>query len=102
MRSVEYAQQMGKQIYVLPHRLRESAATRQMLSEGKAIAIDDIDSFVAHISQKGRNKVEDTPFLAFCRNNPTYDEVVGKFPSEIFEAELSGLIEVRNGRVSVG
>ncbi|MFY9141649.1 DNA-processing protein DprA [Sulfuricurvum sp.] len=102
MRSVEYAQQMGKQIYVLPHRLRESAATRLLLSEGKAIAIDDIDSFVAHVSQKGRHKAEDTPFLAFCRNHPTYDEVVVKFPGEIFEAELSGLIEVRNGRVYVG
>jgi DNA processing protein len=101
MRSVEYALEMGKQIYVLPHRLRESAATRQLLSEGKAIAIDDIDIFVADMSQKGRNALDDTPLLAFCRTNPTYDEVVVKFPKEIFEAELSGLIEVRNGRVAV-
>jgi DNA processing protein len=101
MRSVEYALEMGKPIYVLPHRIHESAATRQLIREGRANAIDDIDVFVAHISQKGRNAIEDTPFIAFCRNNPTYEEVVGKFPSEIFEAELSGIIDVRNGRVAV-
>ncbi len=101
MRSVEYALEMGKRIYVLPHRLRESTATRQLLAEGKATAIDEIDLFVAQVSQKGRNAIEDTPFLAFCRNAPTYEEVMSKFPSEIFEAELNGSIEVRNGRVSV-
>lgn len=101
MRSVEYALAMGKPIYVLPHRLRESSATRQLVSEGKANAIDDIDLFVAHMSQKGKNSIEDTPFIAYCRTNPTYDETVSRFPNEIFEAELSGAIEVRNGRVCV-
>ena len=99
MRSVEYALAMKKLIYVLPHRLRESAATRQLLREGKAEAIDDIDIFVALVSQKGRNAIDDSPFFAFCRNAPTYEEVLAKFPKEIFEAELNGLIEVRNGRV---
>lgn len=101
MRSVEYAQQMGKPIYVIPHRLHESTGTRQLLGEGKATAIDDIDRFVARISQRGVNAINDTPFLALCRTNPTYEEVVSKFPEEIFEAELGGAIEVRNGRVSV-
>jgi DNA processing protein len=101
MRSVEYALAMGKPIYVLPHRLRESSATRQLVSEGKASAIDDIDLFVAQMSQKGKNSIEDTPFIAYCRTNPTYDETVSMFPNEIFEAELSGIIEVRNGRVCV-
>lgn len=101
MRSVEYALEMGKAIYVLPHRLRESTATRQLAAEGKACAIDDIDHFVASMSQKGKNSIDDTPFIAYCRTNPTYDETVSRFPNEIFEAELSGTIEVRNGRVCV-
>lgn len=101
MRSVEYALSQGKSIYVLPHRLRESTATRQLVSEGKASAIDDIDLFVSHISQKSRNTINDTPFIAYCRSNPIYDEAVVKFPSEVFEAELSGVIEVKKGRVSV-
>lgn len=101
MRSVEYALEMGKSIYVLPHRIRESTATRSLLREGKATAIDDIDLFVAQVSQKGRNAIKDTLFVSFCRTNPTYEEVVAKFPSDIFEAELSGVIEVRNGRVVI-
>lgn len=101
MRSVEYALEMNKLIYVLPHRIHESAATRQLMREGKAIVIDSIDMFVAHISQKGRNAMNDTPFLAFCRTNPIYEEALKCFPGEIFEGELSGVIEVKNGRVYV-
>lgn len=101
MRSVEYALEMGKQIYVLPHRLRESSATRLLLSQGKAIAIEDIDHFVSKISQSCMNAVSDTPFLAFCRTMPTYEEVLMRFPIDVFEAELGGVIEVRNGRVNV-
>lgn len=101
MRSVEYALEMGKAIYVLPHRINESAATRQLVAEGKATAIDNIDRFVAEITQKGKNALEDSPLIAYCRSNPTYEDVLARYPHEIFEAELKGLIEVRNGRVSV-
>ncbi|MDD5716223.1 MAG: DNA-processing protein DprA [Sulfuricurvum sp.] len=102
MRSVEYALEMGKAIYVLPHRIRESEATRKLMSEGKALAIDDIDYFVATMSLKGRLAIEDTPFIAYCRSNPTYEEAINKFPNEVFEGELSGLISVHSGRVFVG
>ncbi len=101
MRSVGYALEMGKQIYVLPHRLRESGGTQRLLAQGKAIAIEDIDSFVATITKTAHNTMSDTPFLAYCRSMPTYEEVIGRFPSEIFEAELSGVIDVVNGRVIV-
>lgn len=101
MRSVEYALEMGKQIYVLPHRLRESEGTHHLLAQGKAIAIENIDTFVTHISKTARNAIADTPFLAFCRTSPSYEEVMAKFPCEIFEAELSGRVDVRNGRVIV-
>ncbi|KFN38860.1 MAG: DNA polymerase III [Sulfuricurvum sp. MLSB] len=101
MRSVEYALQMGKPIYVLPHRLRESMATHRLVAEGKATAIEDIDCFVAQVSRVSHQAITDTPFIAFCRKAPTYEEAMAKFPSEIFEAELSGAVEVRNGRVNV-
>lgn len=101
MHSAEFALSMGKPIYVLPHRLRESAATRQLVQEGKATAIDEIDRFVALISQKARNTLNDSPFIAYCRNHPIYDDALRQFPREIFEAELTGSIEIRNGRVCV-
>jgi len=101
MRSVEYALEMGKQIYVLPHRIRESEGTHRLLAQGKAIAIEKIDTFVAMISKSTQNLLQDTPFIAYCRMTPTYEEVIARFPGEIFEAELMGIIEVRNGRVAV-
>ena len=101
MRSVDYALEMGKQIYVLPHRIRESEGTHRLLVQGKAVAIEDIDYFVTMISKTTKNVITDTPFLAFCRTSPSYEEVLKSFPSEIFEAELMGTIDVRNGRVIV-
>lgn len=101
MRSVEYALAMGKPIYVLPHRLNESAATRMLVREGKAIAIDDVDEFVSIVRGKESPVAEESPFIAFCRSIPTYEEALSAFPAEIFEAELCGTIEVRNGRVIV-
>lgn len=101
MRSVDYALEMGKQIYVLPHRIRESEGTHRLLAQGKATAIENIDDFVAHISKKALNGIADTPFLAFCRTLPSYEEVMEKYPKEIFEAELNGIVDVRNGRVMV-
>ncbi|MDP3266569.1 MAG: DNA-processing protein DprA [Sulfuricurvum sp.] len=101
MRSVEYALEMGKQIYVLPHRIRESEGTHKLLAQKKAIGIENIDDFVAYISKKTLNTIVDTPFIAFCRTFPSYEEVMTKYPKEIFEAELSGIVDVRNGRVVV-
>ncbi|MDP1784025.1 MAG: DNA-processing protein DprA [Sulfuricurvum sp.] len=101
MRSVEYALEMGKQIYVLPHRIRESEGTHHLLSRGEATAIENLDHFVASITKSVKNTINDTLFMAFCRTSPSYEEVMAKFPSEIFEAELGGLIDVRNGRVCV-
>ena len=101
MRSVEYALEMGKKIYVLPHRIRESEGTHRLLAEGKAIAIEEMDTFVSMITKSARNSLQDTPFIAYCRMMPTYEEAISRFPGEIFEAELSGVIEVHNGRVRV-
>ena len=102
MRSVEYALKMGKEIYVLAHRIGESEATNRLLSEGKAKAIYDIDVFVEEFGdKKHRQSKSDDAFLLFCATNPSYDATLAKFPSRLFEAELSGEIEVKNGRVTL-
>jgi len=100
MRSVEYALKMGKKIYVLPHRIGESAGTNLLLKQKKADAIYDIDAFIEKfvcVSQEAKQESDD--FLSFCRKNPSYEEALQKFPSRIFEAELSGEVEVKNARV---
>lgn len=99
MRSVEYALAMGKKIYVLAHRIGESEGTNRLLAEGKAEAIYDIDAFAGTFGMVTSEIDKSDPFILFCAARPTYEEAMSKFPSEIFEAELGGVIEVCNGRV---
>jgi len=97
MRSIEFALKMNKDIYVLPHRLGESSATHKLLAEGKAKAIHNIEEFVLNFSDGISRDSDD--FLEYCQHNPTYEEALKKFPSRVFEAELSGEIEIKNARV---
>ncbi len=97
MRSVEYAQKMGKEIYVLPHRIGESNATNKLLEQGIAKAIYDIDEFVKKFGSVREQKGNE--FLEFCKKNPSYEEALRKFPNRVFEAELNGDIEVINAKI---
>lgn len=99
MRSVEYALEMGKKIYVLPHRISESEGTNGLLSNGKAEAIYDIDTFVGKFGMVNSKIDKSDPFILFCATRPTYEEAVAKFANRVFEAELSGTVVVRNGNI---
>jgi len=99
MRSIEFALKMGKEIFVFPHRLGESSATNELLKEKKAEVIYDIDLFVSRFGNISLNQMPSDDFLEFCKSNPTYDEALANFPQRVFEAELSGEIEVRNALV---
>ena len=105
MRSVEYALKMGKEVFVFPQRLGESDATNQLLAQGKAEAIYDIDAFVTRfggVEDTGVQKtVYDDPFLQLCATSPTYDEALQFDATKLFEYELQGIIEVRNGLVRI-
>jgi DNA processing protein len=99
MRSIEFALEMGKKIYVIPHRLGESSATNWLLQENKAEAIYDIEKFIEKITGKVLpDRVEDE-FLEFCKFSPTYDEALKCYGEKVFEYELDGEIEILNGRV---
>ncbi len=103
MRSVEFALAMEKKIYVLPQRLGESDATNQLVKEGKAEVIYDINEFVSKFAiseiKNDKSLISEDKFTEFCKTNPTYDEAINKYPHRIFEAELSGEIEIQNGIV---
>ena len=101
MRSVEFALKMKKEIFVLPQRIGESEATNQLIEKGKAKVIYDIEKFVLGYVAQDTLHVEniDDEFSMFCLKNPSYDEALLKFPSRIFEAELNGDIEIKNGKV---
>lgn len=98
MRSVEYAQKMGKEIYVLPHRIGESDGTNMLLQKGIAKPIYDIDSFInSYVKEAQPKKTKENIILDFCKTNPTYDEAYLKFGSKLFEYELNGDIKINNG-----
>jgi len=97
MRSVEYAKKMGKEIYVIPHRIGQSNATNRLLEQEDAKAIYNIDNFISKFSNIKEKKYNN--FLEFCKTNPTYEEALNKFPNKVFEAELSAEIEIKHGKI---
>ena len=99
MRSVEYALKMGKEIWVLPHRLDESLGTNQLLLEGKAQIIHDVESFVSRFGQAVESNILKDDFFYFCQGSPTFDETVKKFGDKVYEAELEGVVTIHNGIV---
>lgn len=99
MRSVEYALKMGKEIWVLPHRLDESLGTNKLLLDGKAQLIHDIETFVSRFGQAVESNILKDDFFYFCQRSPTFDETVKKFGDKVYEAELEGVVTIHNGIV---
>jgi len=100
LRSVEFALSMGKKIFTLPHRINESLGTQDLLKEGLAEVIYDIDAFVESLGYTCHEKNEDE-LLEYCKSYPTYDEAVSKFGERVFEYELLGKIKIGNGVISL-
>ena len=99
MRSVEYALKMGREIFVLPHRLGESDGTNRLLQEGKAQAIHDVEAFASRFGTVASTTIERDDFFYFCQSMPTFDQTVEQFGERVYEAELEGLICIENGVV---
>ncbi len=100
LRSAEFALKMGKQIYVLPHRIGDSDGTNSLLEKSLAKPIYNIDNFIAELGYVNSNILDDD-FLIFCSANPTYEETIDKYPTKIFEYELLGKIIVESGIVKL-
>jgi len=102
MRSVEYAQKMGKKIFVLPHRIGESEGTNKLLQDGKASIISDIEAFASSYGKAPKDtSINKDDFFYFCQQNPILDDAVAKFGERIYEAELCGQIIISEGRVKL-
>jgi DNA processing protein len=99
MRSVEYALKMGKEIWVLAHRLDESMGTNQLLLEGKAKVIQNVETFASRFGHAVESEMLKDDFFYFCQRSPTFDETVKKFGDKVYEAELEGSITIHNGIV---
>jgi len=102
IRSAEYAQKMGKTIYVLPHALDRSRGTNRLLAEGKAEPIYDLESFADRfgVAPSDSERIKDS-FFYFCQKHPTLDEAVAAFGNRVYEAELAGEIRIESGRIQI-
>ncbi len=96
MRSVEYALQMGKKIYVLPHRLNESKGTNYLLKENLAEPIYDIEEFANRFKKIEKNEDE---FIEYLKTSPLYENAIKLYGEKILEAELMGEIEIKDAKV---
>ena len=98
MRSAEIAMKYGKKIFVLPHRLEDSLGTNQLLKDGAAQAIYDVDSFA---DMFGEALQESDEVLEFCKSNDSLQDVLARYGDKIYEYELEGKIEIVNMKVIV-
>ncbi len=99
LRSVEYALKMGKKVYVLPHHLGESRGTHDLIVSGDAEVIWDIEAFAAKFGEAVEREVPKDDFFYFCQKMPTLDEALASFGERVYEAELEGVVAIRNGIV---
>ena len=90
MQSARIALELGKPIFVLPHRIGESEGTNALLSTGEAQAIYDVNAFIE--STFGTKIREDDEVLLFCANNPSFEEAYERFGAKIYEYEFEGKI----------
>lgn len=98
--SVNYALKMGKKVYTLPHRINESLGTQELVKKGLIEVIYNIDEFIYNICGTKDALVEDEVLL-FCKNNPSYESAMTKYPNKIFEYELDGKIKIENGKIII-
>ena len=101
MRSAQFALNMGKQIYVLPHRIEDSEGTNDLLKKGQAKAIYDIDEFILQLTGNKNDILQNDEFLEYCKINTSYDDAVQKYHQKVFEYELLGKISIENGHIKV-
>ena len=97
--SVDYALKMGKKVYTLPHRLNESLGTQKLVEKKLIEPIYDIDEFINLLVPKQVKEIQKDEFLLFCETSPLYDEAVYKYSDKVFEYELMGKIEIKNGKI---
>ncbi len=98
VRSIEIAQKLGKKIYVFPHRIGDSLGTDQLLKDGQATVIYDIDKFADLFGEVSQERDE---ILEFCKMHDDFDLIYDKFGDKIYEYELQGKIEIKNLKVIV-
>lgn len=94
--SINYALNMGKKVYTIPHQLGDSLGTQKLLAKGLIEPIFDIDEFLNNFGNIKKEKDEDEIYL---NTNPLYEDALRKLGNKLFEWELEGRFSVENGYI---
>jgi DNA processing protein len=95
LRSFEYAKELGKKVYVLSHRVGESLGTQELLADGLATAITNLDEFVSSFGELVG--IDDE--LSYFNTPKSLAQALEEFGDRVYEFELEGLVEIKNLRV---
>jgi DNA processing protein len=87
MRSFEWAKKYNKKVYVIPHRINESSGTNYLAKTNQAEVIWDIDEFCQNIGINSEEKIL------------SLNEALKVYGNTLYEMELDGKIEIKNGKV---
>lgn len=101
MRSVEYALEMGREVFVLSQHIDESLGTNSLLRQGLAQPIHAVEDFASRFGVATESDIPRDDFYYFCQKHPTLDSVVEQFGDRVYEAELEGLVRIDGGIVSL-
>lgn len=96
LRSIDYALEMGKKVYTIPHRLDESIGTQKLIEKGLITPIYNLDNFLNSFGkiEKNENELE-----SYLNTFPSYLDALKKYQDKIYELELEGKIIVENGYI---
>ena len=87
MRSFEWAKEYNKKVFVLPHRINESSGTRYLASTNQAEVIWDINEFCKNLGIEDNQKILNL------------NEALKKYGTQLYEMELDGKVNIKNGKV---
>ncbi len=89
MRSYEWAEKFNKKVFVIPQRIGESNGTNFLAKNNKAEVIWDIEDFCEKLGINSNEKIL------------TLNEALKKYGNKLYEMELEGKAEIKNGKVFI-
>lgn len=100
MESAKIALKLQKPLFVLPHRIGESEGTNSLIAKNQAKIIFDPQDWI--IEQFGTLPMQkEDELIEFCLKMPSFEEAYERFGDRLYEYEIEGKIERRNGKIYV-
>ena len=101
LQSARLAREMGVPVYVLPHRMDESAGTNDLLAKSQARLIADFGDFVTSLAPQMPQSTEraQDEVMEFLALNSDLQAAIERFGDKIYEYELEGRIEILGAKI---